>query len=151
MVRFTASTRQPPAGGLGSASELDELLEGLRRGERDGFVRYFDLFRTPVYGFALHLLHDEAAAVAATVQSLSAAFRRITLSDDEADLEALTYRCALDACATHVTAVGDDDAAGSTGGCLSRRRVPRTATSTWRWTLSRHSSARRCCCTTCTA
>ena len=59
MVRFTASTRQPPAGGLGSASELDQLLEGLRRGERDGFVRYFELFRTPVYGFVLHLLRDE--------------------------------------------------------------------------------------------
>jgi DNA-directed RNA polymerase specialized sigma24 family protein len=116
MVRSTASTRQPPAGGLGGASELDELLAGLRRGERDCFVRYFDLFRAPVYGFAFQLLHDEAAAAVAAVQSLSAAFRRVTLFDDGSDLEALTYRCALDACQAYVAAMGDDTAAGSAGG-----------------------------------
>ena len=59
MARITASTRQPPAGGPGSASDPDELLQGLRRGERDDFVRYFQRFRVPVYDFSLRLRRDE--------------------------------------------------------------------------------------------
>ena len=104
MARITASTRQPPAGGPGSASDPDELLQGLRRGERDDFVRYFQLFRTPVYDFSLRLLRDEEAAVAATAEALSAAFRRVVLDAGPADLQALTYTCALDACLARAAA-----------------------------------------------
>jgi RNA polymerase sigma-70 factor (ECF subfamily) len=110
----TASTRQPPAGGPGDASGQDELLRDLRRGERDGFVRYFRLYRTPVYGLALRLLRDEQAAVAATAEALSAAFRRVILDDGTSDLQTLTYRCAFDACAAHDgAAAGTAQAAGA--------------------------------------
>ena len=101
MARNTASTRQPPAGGPGDASGQDGLLRHLRRGERDAFVRYFGLYRTPVYGLALRLLRDEEAAATATAEALSAAFRRVILDDGASDLETLTYRCAFDSCAAH--------------------------------------------------
>jgi DNA-directed RNA polymerase specialized sigma24 family protein len=117
MARLTASTRQPPAGGPGSASDPDELLQGLRRGERDDFVRYFQLFRTPVYDFSLRLLRDEEAAVAATAEALSAAFRRVVLDAGPADLQALTYKCALDACLARAAATtGAASAAGDVQG-----------------------------------
>jgi DNA-directed RNA polymerase specialized sigma24 family protein len=98
MARLTASTRQPPAGGPGSPSDRDRLLQGLRRGERDDFVRYFHVFRAPVYDFSLRLLRDEEAATAATAEALAAAFRRVVLDDGPADLQAVTYTCALEAC-----------------------------------------------------
>jgi DNA-directed RNA polymerase specialized sigma24 family protein len=96
-------------------SDQDELLRGLRRGERDGFVRYFRLYRTPVYGFALRLLHDEDAAVAATVEALSAAFRRVILDESPSDLQSLTYRCALDACVAHAEGAAGAAAAHPAG------------------------------------
>ena len=112
MARITASTRQPPAGGPGSASDPDELLRGLRRGERDDFVRYFELFRAPVYDFSLRLLHDEAAAVAATSEALSAAFRRVVLDAGPADLQAVTYKCAVDACLARAAATAGASVTG---------------------------------------
>lgn len=61
-------------------------------------MRYFERFRAPVYAFVLPLLDDEAVAAAVTTETLTAAFRRAILDEDEADLEALTYRCAFNAC-----------------------------------------------------
>ena len=98
MVGSPASARQAPAGGLDDTVHLDRLLQELRRGERDAFVGYFQLFRAQVYGFALHLLGDETAAVAATTQAFVAAFREIILDEDAADLRVVTFRQALDAC-----------------------------------------------------
>ena len=98
MVSSTASTRQPPAGGPKATPRLDDLLHGLRRGERDAFTRYFRLFRAPVYDLARRLLGDDESAVAATNEALVAAFRRVVLEQDAADLETLTYRSALEMC-----------------------------------------------------
>jgi RNA polymerase sigma-70 factor (ECF subfamily) len=98
MVSSTASTRQPPAGGPKATTRLDDLLHGLRRGERDAFTRYFRLFRAPVYDLARRLLGDDESAVAATNEALVAAFRRVVLEQDAADLETLTYRSALETC-----------------------------------------------------
>ena len=81
MMRSTVSTRQPPAGGPGGTSHPDALLRELRRGERDAFVRYFELFRVPVYGFTRQLLGDEAAAVAATTETFTVVFRRAVLDE----------------------------------------------------------------------
>ncbi|MGE5228622.1 MAG: RNA polymerase sigma factor, partial [Deltaproteobacteria bacterium] len=106
MKRSTVSTRQPPAGGPGGASHPDALLRELRRGERDAFVRYFELFRAPVYGFTRRLLGDEAAAVAATTETFAVVLRRAVLDERAADLETLTYRCALDACVARAGAGG---------------------------------------------
>ena len=98
MISHTASTRQPPAGGPGSTAHLDGLLQELRRGERDGFLRYFQLFRSPVYDFALRLLGDETAAVAATTEAFVVGFRQVILDEADTDLRVLTWRCALEAC-----------------------------------------------------
>ena len=148
MVRLTASTRQPPAGGPGSTSDPDELLRGLRHGERDGFVRYFQLFRTPVYGFSLRLLHDEDAAVAATAEALSAAFRRVVLTMARSDLQALTYRSAYAACVARAAeAAGVAPAVGGRAGEGPGARPPhrpasRAVASRRRWTPS-SAAARR--------
>ena len=106
MMRSTVSTRQPPAGGPGGTSHPDALLRELRRGERDAFVRYFELFRSPVYGFTRRLLDDDAAALAATTETFAVVFRRAVLDEGAADLQALTYRCALDACVVRADAGG---------------------------------------------
>ncbi len=98
MIRLTASTRQPPAGGPDDGAHLDGLLRELRGGERDGFARYYRLFRSAVYDFSLRLLGDETAAVAATTEAFAVAFRELIVDEDAADLRVVTYRCALDAC-----------------------------------------------------
>ena len=99
MVSFTASTRQPPAGGpQGHLLRADDLLRTLRKGDHDAFIRFFRLFRAPVHHFAWRLLRDDAAAAGATRDALTAAFRRAILDDDITNLETLTFRCALEAC-----------------------------------------------------
>jgi DNA-directed RNA polymerase specialized sigma24 family protein len=98
MVGSPASAKEAPHGGLNDTVHLDGLLQELRRGERDAFVGYFQLFRARVYGFALHLLGDETAAVAATTEAFVAAFREIILDKDATDLQVVTFRRALDAC-----------------------------------------------------
>jgi DNA-directed RNA polymerase specialized sigma24 family protein len=105
-MRSTVSTRQSPAGGPRGTSHSDALLRELRRGERDAFVRYFELFRVPVYGFARQLLDDDAAAVAATTETFAVVLRRAVLDEGATDLQTLTFRSALDACAARAGAVG---------------------------------------------
>ena len=112
MVGSPASDRQPPAGVLDDTVDLDGLLQELRRGERDAFVGYFELFRAQVYGFALHLLGDETAAVAATMEAFVAAFREIILDKEDAtDLRVVTFRRALDACVARAGGPAEDASA----------------------------------------
>ncbi len=113
MIRFTASTRQPPAGGPGSGAHLDGLLRELRRGERDGFARYYRLFRSAVYDFSFRLLGDETAAVAATTEAFVVAFRQLITDENAANLRVVTYRCALDACLDRAGAQGEGAAMGA--------------------------------------
>jgi DNA-directed RNA polymerase specialized sigma24 family protein len=98
MVSFTASTRQPPAGGPKATVSDGDLLRRLRLGDRDAFIRYHRQFRAPVHHFAWRLLRDERSAVAATTEALVGVFRRAILDDGAGDLEALTYAAALAAC-----------------------------------------------------
>jgi DNA-directed RNA polymerase specialized sigma24 family protein len=118
MVSSTASTRQPPAGGPKATRRLDDLLCGLRRGERDAFVRYFSLVRAPVYQFALLMLRDGREAADATSDALVGTFRRAVLDGAAgvadgaaADLEVMTYRSVLEACED---GLGRTDAVGMT-------------------------------------
>ena len=73
-------------------------MRTLHEGDRDAFIRFFRLYRAPVYHFAWRLLRDDAAAAGATRDALTAAFRLAILDDDVTDLETLTFRCALEAC-----------------------------------------------------
>ncbi len=125
MIRLTASTRQPPAGGPGSGAHLDGLLQELRRGERDGFARYYRLFRSAVYDFSLRLLGDETAAVAATTEAFVLAFRQLITDEDAADLRVVTYRCALGACVDRAGAQGEGAAADADARVEAPQASPR--------------------------
>ena len=122
MFSVTASTRQPPAGGPGGAPRLDGLLRELRRGEREAFVQYFQLLRSPVYDFARRLLGDEREAVAATTAAFVAAFRQVILDEGVTDLWVVTCRCAFEACVDRSAALG----AGSTAEPIARQEAPRS-------------------------
>ena len=76
----------------------DSLLQELRRGERDGFARYFELYRASVYDLARRMLHDDEAAAAATGEVFTRAYRDVLLHDDGAGLRALTCRATLQVC-----------------------------------------------------
>jgi len=119
---LTASTRQPPAGGPGGSLRLDGLLRELRRGERDGFVRYFQLMRSPVHDFARRLLGDETEAIAATNAAVVAAFRRVILDDEVTDLWVVTCSCALEACIDRAGISGAGSAAALAGQSEAARR-----------------------------
>ena len=121
MSSLTASTRQPPAGGPGGAPRLDGLVTELRRGEREAFVRYFQLLRAPVFDFVRRLLDDETEAVATTTAAFVAAFRLVLLDRNVTDLGVVTFRCAFEACLDRVSASG----AGSAGEPAVRAEAPR--------------------------
>ena len=76
----------------------DSLLQELRRGERDGFARYFELYRASVYDLARRMLQDDEAAAAATVEVFTRAYRDVLLHDDGVGLRALTCRATLQVC-----------------------------------------------------
>jgi DNA-directed RNA polymerase specialized sigma24 family protein len=74
------------------------LLHELRLGERDAFVRYYELYRASVYDLVRRLLHDQDDAVLATEKVFTTAYRWILLHDDDVDLRERTYIAALDVC-----------------------------------------------------
>ncbi len=98
MLNSSAPTSTPPTGGTGTDLASDPLLHELRRGERAAFVRYYELYRAPVYGLVSRLLHDGEDAVTAVEEVFTTAYRRILLHDDGIDLQERTYRAALDVC-----------------------------------------------------
>lgn len=77
---------------------LDALLNDLQRGEREAFVRYYELYRAPVYALARRLLHDGADAVRATEEAFATAYRQILLHDDGAGLLERTFAAVLEVC-----------------------------------------------------
>ena len=149
---MTASTRQPPAGGPKGTLRADDLVRTLHEGDHDAFIRFFRLYRAPVYHFAWRLLRDDAAAAGATRDALTAAFRLAILDDDVTDLETLTFRCALEACEAQRAAQMPEGESpgcpGRRGGAAAGKRAPHGSGSRPRSSLSSSGSARRSCCTT---
>jgi DNA-directed RNA polymerase specialized sigma24 family protein len=76
----------------------DALLQDLRRGEREAFVRYYDLYRARVYGFMRRLLHDSDDAARGTEEAFVAAYRQILLHGEGDDLPAMTFLAAVQVC-----------------------------------------------------
>jgi DNA-directed RNA polymerase specialized sigma24 family protein len=76
----------------------DALLQDLRRGEREAFVRYYDLYRARVYGFMRRLLHDDDAAASGTEEAFVVAYRQILLHGEGDDLPAMTFLAAVQVC-----------------------------------------------------
>ena len=101
----------------------DSLLQELRRGERDGFARYFELYRASVYDLARRMLQDDEAAAAATVEVFTRAYRDILLRDDGVGLRALTCRATLQVCRERLVEETGD------GGAASAAASPAVATS----------------------
>ena len=98
MPRSCEEPSKPPAGGTAMPVHSDLLLHELRNGEREAFVRYYELYRLPVYNLVRSLLRDGDEAVPATVEVFTTAYRRILLDDDCNALRELTYTAALDVC-----------------------------------------------------
>lgn len=76
----------------------DVLLHQLRRGEREAFVRYYELYRARVYNFVRRLLPDHEDAVRVTEEAFTAAYRQILLHGDGADVPERTFAAALQVC-----------------------------------------------------
>jgi DNA-directed RNA polymerase specialized sigma24 family protein len=123
-----APTSRPPAGAEGADASEAALLHELRRGERDGFVRYHELYRAPVHDLIWQLADDQDGAVALTDEAFATAYRRILLHDGRVDLRAWTYRAALDVCRDHLAESGTDDGAASVDGPAPPARLGRGAT-----------------------
>src|SRR5512136_2106309 len=98
MLDISAPSSQPPIGSTGSEVRSDLLLHELRRGEREGFVRYFELYRAPVYNLVSRLLRDGEDAVSVTAEVFARVYRRILLHDGLLDLSGWTYGAAIDVC-----------------------------------------------------
>jgi len=75
-----------------------DILLDLRRGDREGFVRYFEVYRAPVYDLVRSLLRDGQDAVSATGDVFTTAYRRILLAEGRIDLRAWTFKAAFDVC-----------------------------------------------------
>ncbi len=91
----------------------DSLLQELRRGEREGFACYFELYRASVYDLARRMLQDDEAAAAATVEVFTRAYRDVLLHDDGAGLRALTCRATLQVCRERLVEEKTDGGAAS--------------------------------------
>jgi RNA polymerase sigma factor (sigma-70 family) len=73
----------------------DTLVDDLRRGERDAFVRFYELYRLPVYNLVLTLTHaaDETPSLVRDV--FVTAYRQMLLSSGTVLLSPWTYRVAV--------------------------------------------------------
>lgn len=106
----------------------DLLLQELQRGDREGFVRYFELHRAPVHDLVRRLLHDAEEAVPATKEVFTRLYRRILLHDGPLNLPGWTYRAAIDVCRERLSereadhgAAGEREADGREAGGHPRR------------------------------
>jgi DNA-directed RNA polymerase specialized sigma24 family protein len=75
------------------------LVDDLRRGERDAFVRFYELFRRPIHDLVRRLTDGDAEAV--THEVFLSAYRQVLLHDGAVELRPLIYHTAIRACAAH--------------------------------------------------
>jgi RNA polymerase sigma-70 factor (ECF subfamily) len=80
------------------------FLHDLRNGEREAFVRFFELYRGVIYNLVLRLTRGRGDATAITLEVLVRAYREILLTTGAIDLRPWIYRVALDTCREHMTA-----------------------------------------------
>jgi DNA-directed RNA polymerase specialized sigma24 family protein len=99
----------------------DLLLRELQGGERETFVRYFQLYRASVYTLVRKLLRDDEA-VPATTEAFTTAYHRILLGDVQASLHTVTYAAALDVCRQRIAEKESD--ADAAGACAEDRSDP---------------------------
>ena len=107
-------------------SDADSLLQELRRGERDGFARYFEHYRASVYDLVRRLLREDEAAASATVEVFTRAYRDVLLRDDGVGLRALTCRAILHVCRERLDGDTLDGAATSTAAATAADRREET-------------------------
>lgn len=74
------------------------LLGQLRRGDRKGFARLYDLFSVPVFGLALRLLNDKEAAAEVAHDTFIAVFEGADSVRDEGAFGAWVRRITVNAC-----------------------------------------------------
>lgn len=84
------------------------LVDDLRNGDRDAFVRFYELYRLPIYNLVLRLLHGSGDAESVTREVFVKAYRQILLHRGDIDLTPLVYRVAVNTCHEHVGVGGAD-------------------------------------------
>jgi RNA polymerase sigma factor (sigma-70 family) len=102
------------------------LLDDLHNGEREAFVRFYELFRLPVYNLAWRLMRGRGNVAAVTSEVFLTAYRQILLHDGTIDPRPWIYRVAVDVCSGHTdearTAEWPPEPARSALGRASARR-----------------------------
>ncbi len=88
------------------------LVDDLRRGEREAFERFFELYRLPVYNLVLALTHagDETPSLVRDV--FVTAYRQMLLSSGSLSLAPWTYRVAVATAEDYASDGGAEVAAG---------------------------------------
>jgi RNA polymerase sigma factor (sigma-70 family) len=74
------------------------LAEDLRRGERQAFVRFYELYRVPIYNLVLTLTHGSGETPSIVRDVFITAYRQILLSAGPIQLTPWVYRVAVTAC-----------------------------------------------------
>ena len=75
---------------------------GLRRGDRESFVRFYELYRVPVYGFVVRSLRGRGDAATVTREVFVRAYRELLLHNGSVDLRPWIFRVAFDTCREHL-------------------------------------------------
>lgn len=92
--------------GLGSAvgPGFDASVDDLRNGEREAFGRFFETYRSGIYGFVARLMRGRGDAAAITHEVFVRAYRKILLHSGAIDLRPWVYGVAFDTCREHLAA-----------------------------------------------
>jgi RNA polymerase sigma-70 factor, ECF subfamily len=105
------------AGNTDRGERRDILLDDLRNGEREAFVRFYEQYRLPIYTFVARQTCDRADAAAITREVFIRAFRRVVLTEAAFNVRPWVFGIAVEACAERASLgkagrpVSDPDAA----------------------------------------
>jgi DNA-directed RNA polymerase specialized sigma24 family protein len=91
------------AGNTERGDRRDILLDDLRNGEREAFVRFYDQYRLPVYTFVARQTHGSPDAAAITREVFIQAFRRVVLTGAAFDVRPWVFGIAVETCAEHAS------------------------------------------------
>jgi RNA polymerase sigma factor (sigma-70 family) len=105
MTKKIHPTTQSLGLGSGVGPGSDTSLEDLRNGEREAFGRFFETYRSGIYGFVASLMRGHGDAAAITHEVFVRAYRKILLHNGAIDLRPWVYGVALDTCREHLAAL----------------------------------------------
>jgi RNA polymerase sigma factor (sigma-70 family) len=105
MTKQIHPTTQSPGLGSVAGPGFDASLDDLRNGEREAFGRFFETYRSGIYGFVVRLMRGHGDAAAITHEVFVRAYRKILLHSGAIDLRPWVYGVALDTCREHLASL----------------------------------------------